>query len=73
METTGLTAGEFEDILCDACRDVPLTYYCPACDFKVCVDCLEKHFRRRRSGALECRKCGNVDRKLSTFVGTGRL
>ncbi|MFC1474465.1 hypothetical protein ACFLQK_00335 [bacterium] len=72
IDAQGLTAGEFEEILCDRCHNAPLTYYCPACDFKVCGDCIHRSFKRKRN-ALECRNCGHVDKKLDTFVGPDRL
>ncbi|MEW6201180.1 MAG: hypothetical protein AB1546_04345 [bacterium] len=72
MEHTGLTADEFEDLLCDNCRNTPLTYYCPMCDFRVCLDCIEKCFKKMRNGALRCVRCGSIDRRLSTMVGPGR-
>ena len=40
IDAQGLTAREFEEILCDRCHNAPLTYYCPACDYKVCGDCI---------------------------------
>lgn len=59
---------DFEDLLCHKCGNAPLIYYCPACDFKVCSDCLPKCFRRLPNGALECRNCAHIDKKLTTFV-----
>ena len=67
-DTQGIPVGDFEDLLCDRCGNSPLTYYCPLCDFRVCSDCIHKAFRKQRSGALVCRRCGHEDNKLETFV-----
>lgn len=67
IDGQGLTAEEMASILCDKCKNAPLTYYCPACDYKVCSDCMHKAFRKRR-GAIVCKRCGHVDRKMETFV-----
>lgn len=68
IDAQGLTAAEFEEILCDNCLNAPLAYYCPACDFKSCSDCLQKTFKKKKN-SLECKNCGHVDSKLDTFVG----
>jgi hypothetical protein len=73
VDTQGLTAEEFEDILCHSCGNAPLSYYCPACEFQVCSDCLRRHFHRHINGALECKACGHVDKVLSTWVGKGKI
>lgn len=67
-----LTVEEFEDILCDQCHNAPLAYYCPACDFKVCGDCIPLAFLRRKKH-LTCKRCGHVDKKLATFVSPEKL
>jgi hypothetical protein len=72
IDAQGLTVREFEELLCDRCHNAPLTYFCPACDFKVCSDCLPYAFIRRRK-ALECKRCGHTDKKLDTFVGPDKL
>lgn len=72
MENTGLTVEEFEDILCEVCLNNPITYYCPICDYKLCFDCLPKGTKKLRNGALRCRRCGNVDKTLRTYVGFGK-
>ncbi len=70
IDTQGMTAGELDEILCEVCNNAPLAYYCPACDFKVCTDCLPAAFKKQKhGGALVCKRCGHVDRKLDTFVG----
>ena len=73
IDAQGLTVVEFEDLLCDHCHNSPLAYYCPVCDFKVCLDCLPKRFRRKQNGSLLCKQCGNIDTVLSTFVGHGKV
>jgi hypothetical protein len=73
IDAQGITVSEFEEILCDKCHNAPLTYYCPACDYKVCGDCLLKAFKKMRDGRLKCRRCGNVDAMLGTLMGTDRL
>ena len=73
IDTQGINVGDFEDLLCTRCGNAPLTYYCPVCDFKVCLDCLPASFRRHASGALECRRCGNVDKLLATYIGYGKV
>lgn len=72
IDAQGLTAGEFEEILCDRCRNAPLAYYCPACDFKVCGDCIHKVFRKFRGGAMKCKRCGHTDTDLTTFIGSDK-
>jgi len=72
IDAQGIKVDEFEDLICDRCKNAPLTYYCPMCDYRVCLDCLHKSFRRMRNGALVCKKCGNVDTRLDTFVGDGK-
>ena len=68
VDTQGIKVGDFADLICDHCKNAPLTYYCPMCDFKACVDCLGKCFQKKKSGALVCRNCGYEDIKLDTFV-----
>lgn len=72
MENTGLTVEEFEDIVCERCKNNPIAYFCPACDYKLCSDCLPRG-TRKQPGGLECRRCGSVDKKLTTFVGYGKI
>jgi hypothetical protein len=73
IDAQGLTAVEFEEILCDVCRNSPFSYYCPACDFKACSDCMHKAFRRLRSGSLRCKRCGHADTQLYTFIGPDKV
>ena len=73
IDAQGLSAGEFEEILCDCCHNAPFAYYCPACDYKACGDCVPKAFRRLRSGLLRCKRCGHADSKLSTFIGPDKV
>ena len=73
MDTQGINVCDFEDLLCHKCHNAPLTYYCPVCDFKACLDCLPKCFKRHPGGALECRQCGQVDKQLTTYVGYGKV
>ena len=73
IDAQGLTAGEFEEILCDICHNSPFAYYCPACDYKACSDCLHKAFKRLRSGSLRCRRCGHSDTQLTTFIGPDKV
>lgn len=69
IDAQGMTAGEYEEILCEVCNNAPLAYYCPACDYKVCSDCLQSAFKEKKGGELVCKRCGHVDKKLDTFVG----
>ncbi len=69
IDAQGLKAGEFAEILCDRCGNAPLAYYCPACDYKVCGDCVSRAFRKSRDGSLVCKRCGHTDRNLDTFIG----
>jgi len=73
IDAQGINVCDFEDLLCHKCRNAPLIYYCPVCDFKVCTDCLHKCFTRLHNGALECHNCANVDKKLTTYVGPGKV
>ena len=73
IDGQGLTVEQYEDLLCDGCLNSPLAYYCPMCDYKCCLDCIPKHFRRLRNGSLVCKQCGNTDSKLDTFVGHGKV
>jgi len=72
IDGQGITAGELSEILCDRCGNAPLSYYCPACDYKVCSDCLHHVFKRKKQ-ELICKRCGHVDSKLDTFVGPENL
>ena len=69
IDAQGLSAREFSEILCDCCGNAPFAYYCPACDYKVCGDCVHRSFRKLRGGALRCKQCGHVDRSLETYIG----
>ncbi len=69
IDGQGIRAGDLEEIICDICHNAPLAYYCPACDYKVCGDCLLKGFKRLRRGGLRCRRCGHSDSNLETFIG----
>ena len=73
IDAQGLSASEFEEILCDRCNNAPLAYYCPACDYKVCSDCIHKTFRRLRNGSLKCKRCGHLDSVLSTYIGPDKV
>ena len=69
VDAQGIKVEEFEDLICDRCHNAPLAYYCPMCDFRACLDCLRKSFKRQRNGSLVCKNCGHADTVLSTFVG----
>ncbi len=73
IDGQGLSAAEFEEILCDICLNAPFAYFCPACDYKACSDCVHKAFKRLRSGSLRCKRCGHTDSKLSTFIGPEKV
>ncbi len=68
IDGQGITVAEMEAILCDRCHNAPLSYYCPACDYKVCSDCLPKSFRKLPA-ALQCKRCGHIDKSLETLIG----
>lgn len=69
IDPQGMTAGEYEELICDVCNNSPLHYYCPACDYKACSDCLHDAFRVMKDGTIICKRCGHIDKKLDTFVG----
>jgi hypothetical protein len=73
VDAQGINVKDFEDLICHKCKNSPLTYYCPQCDYKVCLDCLPKCFRKLPSGALVCRQCGFRDKQLTTYVGYGKV
>ena len=73
IDAQGLTAGEFEEIICDVCGNSPFAYFCPACDYKACGDCLTKAFKRLGSGGLRCRRCAHTDSSLNTFIGPDKV
>ena len=56
-----MTVAEYEAILCDFCKNYPLSYQCPACQKQACLYCLDRKFKKQKAGGVKCAHCEHVD------------